>query len=144
MAATRPTKKASLLIKPLPAAARWCLLALAVLSLVLGIVGLFLPMLPTVPFLLLAAWAAGYSSPRLSRWLENHPRLGPPISDWRRAGLVSRRAKWVATAAMTASAITSLLVLRAHWAAVAAVAAVAIMAGVLVWLWLRPEQATMN
>lgn len=123
---------------PLPAAARWCLLALAVLSLVLGIVGLFLPMLPTVPFLLLAAWAAGHSSPRLSRWLENHPRLGPPISDWRRAGLVSRRAKWAATVAMAASATASLLLLRAHWAAVAAVA---VMACVLAWLWRRPERA---
>jgi uncharacterized membrane protein YbaN (DUF454 family) len=137
MTAPHPTKQASLRIKPLPAAARWCLLALAVMSLVLGIVGLFLPMLPTVPFLLLAAWAAGHSSPRLSHWLENHPRLGPPISDWRRAGLVSRRAKWAATAAMTASAIASLLVLRAHWAAVAAAA---MMACVLAWLWMRPER----
>ena len=125
----------------LPAVARWLLLALAlaVLSLVLGLLGLFLPVLPTVPFLLLAAWAAGHSSPRLLQWLESHPRFGPQITDWRRAGVVRRKAKWTATVVMTVSAITTLLLLRAHWAALATVA---VMACVLVWLWLRPEQTT--
>lgn len=123
---------------PLPAAARWCLFALALLSLALGIAGLFLPVLPTVPFLLLAAWAAGHSSPRLSNWLESHPRLGPPITDWRRAGLVSRRAKWAATLAMGASALGMLLLMRHHWAVLAAVT---VMACVLAWLWRRPERA---
>lgn len=138
MHAEPPPKQVTHQTKALPAAARWCLLALAVVSLALGITGIFLPVLPTVPFLLLAAWAAGHSSPRLSHWLENHPRLGPPITDWRRAGLVSRRAKWAATAAMAASAIATLLLLHAHWAAVAAVA---VMACVLAWLWMRPERA---
>ena len=124
--------------KRLPAAARWCLLALAVISLVLGIVGIFLPVLPTVPFLLLAAWAAGHSSPRLSRWLETHPHLGPPIADWRRGGVVSRRAKWLATACMAAGGGASVVLLRGHWAALASVA---VMAGVLAWLWRRPEHA---
>ena len=135
------TKQATPRTTTWPAPARWCLLALAILSLALGIAGIFLPVLPTVPFLLLAAWAASHSSPRLSHWLENHPRLGPPITDWRRAGLVSRRSKWAATAAMTASAIATLLLLRAHWAGVAAVA---VMACVLAWLWLRPERAEKN
>jgi uncharacterized membrane protein YbaN (DUF454 family) len=139
MPAEHPPKPAKPRTTPLPAAARWCLLALAVLSLILGVVGVFLPVLPTVPFLLLAAWAAGHSSPRLSHWLESHPRLGPPITDWRRGGVVSRRAKWTATVVMSASAITTLLLLRAHWAALATVA---VMACVLVWLWLRPEQAS--
>lgn len=133
-----PAKLESTKAAALPAIARWCLLALAVLSLLLGVVGLFLPVLPTVPFLLLAAWAAGYSSPRLSHWLENHPRLGPPIRDWRRAGVVSRRAKWMATVAMTASATATLLLLGPHWAALATMT---MMASVLAWLWRRPERA---
>ena len=139
MPAEHPLKQNTPRKTALPAAARWCLLALAVVSLVLGIIGLFLPVLPTVPFLLLAAWAAGHSSPRLSQWLESHPRLGPPIQGWRREGVVSRRAKWAATATMTVSAIGVLLLQRHHWAALAAVA---VMACVLGWLWLRPEQAT--
>ena len=121
----------------LPAPVRWLLMGLAVLSLGLAILGLFLPLLPTVPFVLLSAWAAGLSSPRLSRWLESHPRLGPHIVDWRRGGVVRRRAKWMASAAMSVSATASLVLLRGHWAAWAATAA---MACVLAWLWRRPEQ----
>ncbi|MDQ3059760.1 MAG: YbaN family protein [Pseudomonadota bacterium] len=124
--------------RALSAPVRWLLLVLALACLALGIMGLFLPVLPTVPFLLLAAWAAGHSSPRLSQWLEQHPRWGAPIRQWRHGGVVSRRAKWSATAVMTASAITTAVLLRAHWAALAAIA---VMACVLVWLWLRPEQA---
>lgn len=138
MPAEHPLKQNTPRTTALPAAARWCLLALAVVSLVLGIIGLFLPVLPTVPFLLLAAWAAGHSSPRLSQWLESHPRFGAQIAEWRRAGLVRRKAKWTATVVMSASAIATLLMFRADWAALAVVA---VMACVLVWLWLRPEPA---
>jgi len=117
---------------------RWLLLALAVLSLALAVVGVFLPVLPTVPFLLVAAWAAALSSPRLSHWLENHPRLGPPITDWRRGGVVSRRSKWMATAAMCASAVSMLLFVPKRWVAFLAIGC---LATVLLWLWLRPEEA---
>jgi len=132
--ATVPVPRA----RPLSGLARWCLLALAVASLALGIIGIFLPVLPTVPFVLLAAWAAGHSSPRLSRWLENHPRLGPPIADWRRGGVVSRRAKWMATVCMAGGGAVSVALLRGHWAALASAA---VMACVLAWLWRRPECA---
>ena len=133
-----PLKPGALRARSLPSIARWLLLALALVSLALGVAGLFLPVLPTVPFLLLAAWAAGHSSPWLSQWLESHPRFGAHITDWRRAGLVRRKAKWTATVVMSASAITTLLMFRADWAALAVVA---VMACVLVWLWLRPEPA---
>ena len=124
--------------RSLKAITRGLLLGLAVLSLAIGILGIFLPVLPTVPFILLAAWAAGHSSPRLSHWLENHPQFGMHIQDWRNSGRVSRKAKWLATVAMSASALTTLLLTNAHWAALTGVAA---MACVLVWLWQRPEQA---
>jgi len=126
---------------PSPATAaplRWVLLALAVVSLALGILGLFLPVVPTVPFVLLAAWAAARSSPRLSRWLEEHPRFGQHIRDWRRGGVVRRPAKWMASALMSASAITMLVLLGPRWFVLAAIG---VMAVVLVWLWLRPERA---
>ena len=124
--------------KSLSAITRGLLLGLAVLSLAIGILGIFLPVLPTVPFILLAAWAAGHSSPRLSHWLENHPQFGLHIRDWRHSGRVSRKANWLATVAMSASALTTLLLTSLHWAALTGVAA---MACVLVWLWRRPEQA---
>lgn len=123
--------------RPAPSRAmRWFYLSLALASLALGIVGIFLPVLPTVPFILLSAWAAARSSPRLLQWLENHPRFGPAISDWRRGGVVARKSKWLATVLMAASAVLMLAIVGPRWFILLAIA---IMAGVLAWLWQRPE-----
>lgn len=120
-------------------AARWAMLALAGLFLLLGVVGLFLPVMPTVPFLLVAAWAAARSSPRLHDWLHNHPRFGKPLCDWRDGGMVSRRAKWFATVMMSGSAVMMLVVLPRQYLWVA-FAVISIMVAVGLWLWRRPEQ----
>ncbi|WBY01975.1 YbaN family protein [Ramlibacter tataouinensis] len=119
-----------------PRPLRWFYLALALASLALGIVGIFLPVLPTVPFILLSAWAAARSSPRLLRWLENHRHFGRVISDWRRGGVVARKAKWLATVLMAASVATMLVVVGPRWYILTVVA---IIASVLAWLWQRPE-----
>ena len=71
-------------------------IAIGCTAVVLGVAGIFLPLLPTTPFLLLAAWAFARSSPRLEAWLVRHPRLGPPISAWRERGAIPARAKIVA------------------------------------------------
>ncbi|MCB1391179.1 MAG: YbaN family protein [Rhodobacteraceae bacterium] len=73
------------------------------LALVLGVVGIVLPLLPTTPLLLLAAFCFARSSPRLEMWLIEHPRLGPPIRDWRAEGAISPRAKALAMAAIAAT-----------------------------------------
>lgn len=115
---------------------RWAMLALAVVSLLLGVIGIFLPVLPTVPFILLAAWAASRSSPRLAAWLENHPRFGHHIRDWHDGGVVPRPAKWTATIFMAASAVIMFLLVPQRWL----VAVVSLgMAAVAAWLWRRPE-----
>jgi len=62
----------------------------------LGTAGLVVPLLPTTPFLLVAAWAAPKGSPRLARWLHEHPRLGPTLHAWREQRAVPRRAKRLA------------------------------------------------
>ncbi len=109
---------------------------LAVVSLVLGIVGAFLPVLPTVPFILLSAWAAARSSPRLQGWLEGHPRYGRMIREWREGGVVRRSAKWAATLMMSASAAFMFWTFPNRWLP----AGVSLlMAAVAAWLWRRPE-----
>lgn len=119
-----------------PRAVRWAFGALAVVSLVLAVIGALLPVMPTVPFILLAAWAASRSSPRLERWLETHPRMGPYIVAWRRGGVVPRRAKWVASVMMTGSACGLLFFVGPRWFVLATIG---VMAAVGLWLWRRPE-----
>jgi uncharacterized protein len=95
--------------------------------------------MPTVPFLVVAAWAASRSSPRLHQWLLTHPRFGHLLRDWYEAGLVPRRAKWITTLMMSASGATMLVVTPANYMP-AAIGLIAAMAAVGIWLWRRPEQ----
>ena len=62
----------------------------------LGIIGAFLPLLPTTPFLLLAAWAAPKGSSALHHWLYEHPRFGAALIAWEQNRAVSTRSKWTA------------------------------------------------
>ncbi|SFH87179.1 YbaN family protein [Modicisalibacter xianhensis] len=62
----------------------------------LGAAGIVLPLLPTTPFLLVAAWAAPKGSPRVEAWLYDHPYFGPPLRAWHEQRAVPRRAKWIA------------------------------------------------
>jgi len=68
-----------------------------------GVAGVVLPLVPTTPFLLLAAFAFARSSPRCHHWLITHSRLGPPIRDWRERGAISGRAKALAVLMMAAT-----------------------------------------
>lgn len=110
---------------------------LAVVFVVLGVIGAFLPILPTVPFLIAAAWAGGRGWPALERWLLDHPGYGVHIRQWREAGAVPRRAKLFAIGMMTISSVALLLFVDAPLAIKVVVPLV--MAVVAVWLWMRPE-----
>ncbi len=109
---------------------------LAGLALVLGVVGIVLPGLPTVPFLLVAAWAGGKGWPALEAWLLAHPKHGPAIRRWRDHGAVPRRAKWAATVMMLASAAILWL---SGLPLAARIGIPLFMLAVALWLWRRPE-----
>ena len=115
---------------------RWAWWLLAWLSLGLGLLGVLLPGLPTVPFILLSAYAAARGSARLHAWLLAHRRFGPMIVDWQRHGAVSRRAKRLALAMMSVAAVVMFLTAPRWWMAATGTG---VMAVVATWLWSRPE-----
>ncbi len=75
----------------------------------LGVIGIVLPLLPTTPFLLLAAFAFARGSDRFSIWLLGHPVLGPPIKNWRDHRVIPVRAKILAIVFMGAALLISYL-----------------------------------
>ena len=120
---------------------RWAWWLLAYASLGTGIVGIFVPGLPTTVFVLVAAYAAARGSDRLHGYLLQHPRFGPMIRDWQAHGAVSRRAKIAATLTMLACAAILLLVMQSvtshqWWMATLPITCMAVVA---IWLWRRPE-----
>lgn len=76
---------------------------IGILALVLGIVGIFLPLLPTTPFLLLAAACFARSSERMHGWLINHSLFGPFLRDWEAGRGIPARAKVIALLMMWSS-----------------------------------------
>ena len=114
---------------------RWAWWLLAWASLAIGLVGIVVPGLPTVPFVLLSAYAAARGSARLHAWLLGHRRFGPMIHDWQAHGAVSRRAKRLATGMMALAAVLMFLTAPEWWMAATGTA---IMAAVATWLWRRP------
>lgn len=102
----RPDERPAVAPRPAPSGPAWLralLLAVGCVSLVIGVVGIVLPGLPGTVFLILAAWCFTRSSPRFEAWLLDHPRLGPPIRQWRERGAIPRGAKWFACLSMAAS-----------------------------------------
>ena len=83
--------------------AKWFYWLVAILALALGLIGVVLPLLPTTPFLIVALWAASRCSPRLAHWLENHPRLGPLLRNWRDHRAIPTTAKVLACFMMSLS-----------------------------------------
>lgn len=111
-------------------------LAGGLVALGLGAVGVVLPLLPTVPFLLLAAFCFARSSERLHQWLLGHHTFGPPIRDWEERGAIGRRAKWIATVSMAGSVIVTL---GLGLPGLAVAVQVVVLTAVGVFIWTRPE-----
>ena len=107
-----------------------------IVFLAVGALGIVLPLLPTTPFLLLAAYCFARSSPKLHDWLLNHPSFGPLISNWDRYGSIDRRSKRIAMIVILLTLGITLAIGVPWWALAAQVLILAI---VTIFILTRPE-----
>lgn len=105
------------------------------LAVALGAIGVFLPIMPTVPFLLLAAFCFARSHPEWERRLLDHPQYGASLRDWRARRAISRRAKVTAIGAMSVGAAVTWFTLGWPWVGISL--AVLVICGS--WIWTRNE-----
>jgi len=112
------------------------LISIGWLSMALGVIGMFLPVMPTVCFILLAAFCFSKSSPRLHRWIRSLPRLGPMVCEWEQYHVIRRRAKVMATAMIALAA--AWLLFAVPVSALVKSVVIATMAAVLWFIWTRP------
>ncbi|WP_376753546.1 YbaN family protein [Candidatus Nitrospira neomarina] len=117
-------------------AVRFIMLVIGWGSLALGILGLFFPLLPTMPFILLAASCFSKSSPRLHSWLLSQPLLGPMIQNWHHEGSINQNTKVTATIFMIGFFGCSLLFFPTS--TLLTIFLVCIGTGVLCFIWTRP------
>ena len=117
-------------------ARRIALIVIGLVSLALGAIGIVVPLLPTTPLVLLAAFAFANSSETLHQWLLDHNLFGPLIDNWHRHRAISRPAKAMAALSMIAILLISWLMDVAM--PIIAIQAV-VLAGVAAFILTRPS-----
>ncbi len=113
------------------------LLMIGHVFLALGFIGAFLPVLPTTPFLLLAAYFYSKADSRLLIWLKDHKMFGPPLRDWQESGVIGIKAKWLATVMLLIVLCWRIPILGIP-IAIKIVASVTLIV-VLIFIWSRPS-----
>jgi len=105
---------------------------------IIGAIGIVIPLLPSTPFFLLATGCFARSSERFHNWLLNHPKIGAQITDWQKNGVISLRAKILATVFMVINASFPLWLISGISLPVKFLVGI-IMCAVLVFIWSRPS-----
>lgn len=117
---------------------RMVLLVCGSIALLLGIIGIFLPGLPTTPFILVAAACYARASERFYHWLLRNPTFGPLIAEWRRHRSIPYRVKRLAITLMSLTICASIWTLSEKPWLQAMLACIG--AGTAVWLWRIPSR----
>lgn len=120
------------------AVVRVLLIAAGLMATLLGVIGAFLPVMPTTPFLLVAGACFARASPRLDRMLTRSATFGPTIVEWRRHRSIPWRTKLTAIGLMSAMLTVSIVVFVRPWWAQALAAGVGVVTAV--WLWRVPSR----
>lgn len=106
----------------------------------LGFVGIFLPILPTTPFMILALWAFSKGSEKMHNWLLNHPRFGKTLQDWEQHKVIPIKAKLTALTFIAASA--TYILFFSSVPTYAAIMSVSTMACAITYVLTRPSKVT--
>lgn len=106
--------------------------------LILGVAGIFLPLLPATPFLLLTAYCFSKGSPRFHHWLLDHKYLGQPIKDWERKGVIRAPAKILTVTMLSLSGV--FLYLKEDIHLVVKIVFIGVAATIAFFVWSRPEK----
>lgn len=114
---------------------RWLWAGVGLAAVALGSIGIVVPLLPTVPFYILAAFCFARGNPAWEQRMLANPRYGPSIRAWRDHGIVSRRGKLAATGAFVVSIALGVWLIAWPWLLIPP--GVALLC--LSWLWTRPE-----
>jgi uncharacterized membrane protein YbaN (DUF454 family) len=115
---------------------------LGIICLILGFIGVFLPLLPTTPFALLAAFCFSKGSDELHQWLLNTKMFGPLIRDWEDYGVIRLRYKKLSSIMISfLFGYTLIFVKVILW-----IKLVVMLSGLLVlwFIWSRPSTPTLN
>lgn len=122
---------------PLRTHTRIALIVAGGVSLFLGVLGIFLPVFPTTPFVLLAAACWSRASPRLHRWLHAQPHVGPILEEWERHHALPRKVKFIVIALLLPSIAGLIWILHDRVWLAGTIAAIALI--VIVIIWRLPE-----
>lgn len=113
---------------------RLLFICLAWLCIALGILGIFIPGLPTVDFILLAVFFAARGSEKLHQWFLDHRFIGPMLKEWQHNRRIPKKAKYMSTVSMSIAAVIMLWTIPHPWLVYPLIAC---MTAVLIWMWSR-------